>query len=47
MHGPAVDIAVTPMVAFSYALVAGLLYLADRRATAAAPAAAPAPIAAE
>jgi AGZA family xanthine/uracil permease-like MFS transporter len=47
MHGPAVGIAVTPMVAFSYALVAGLLYLADRRATAGAPAATPAPIAAE
>ncbi|MEZ5864404.1 MAG: hypothetical protein R3D25_10195 [Geminicoccaceae bacterium] len=31
MHGPAVGIAVTPMVAFSYAVVAGLLYLAETR----------------
>ena len=27
MHGPAVGIAVTPMVAFSYAMVGGMLYL--------------------
>ena len=47
MHGPAVGIAVTPMVAFSYAMVAGLLYLAHRNGMAQAPLAVPEPVAAE
>ena len=47
MHGPAVGIAVMPMVAFSYAVVAGLLYVAAVRGMAEAPGAAPAPVAAE
>ena len=47
MHGPAVGIAVTPMVAFSYVMVAGLLYLAETRGRAAEPAGTAAPVAAE
>jgi AGZA family xanthine/uracil permease-like MFS transporter len=47
MHGPAVGIAVTPMVAFAYAMVAGFFYLAASRGMAEAPAAVPEPMAAE
>jgi adenine/guanine/hypoxanthine permease len=47
MHGPAVGIAVTPMVAFAYAIVAGFFYLAASRGMVEGPAVAPAPMAAE
>ena len=47
MHGPAVGIAVTPMVAFAYAMVAGFFYLAASRGMVEAPIATPAPMAAE
>ena len=47
MHGPAVGIAVTPMVAFAYAMVAGFFYLVASRGMVEAPMATPAPMAAE
>ena len=47
MHGPAVGVAVSPMIAVSYAVVAGFLLLCGRLETADAPSAAFEPAAAE
>ncbi|WP_200305773.1 hypothetical protein [Paracraurococcus ruber] len=47
MHGPAVGFAVTPGVAFAYALLAGLLFACGRQQVPVAASARPAPAAAE